>query len=189
MPGSVSDPMPVPRGTEIWIGDARRLARLGICRDRLARLGELRGATAIAAFQGTARSGTNVSTLCTWAVDERRERALEAWLNSFAAHVDCNAEAFAPFGMGVTVVIGVEASGVLRCVTHSDQAADCRRMTGWSDQWVFAGLSRCPWETHLGVGNRGIPRGLTSAERERIAGLPQGIAEAWLDTAPEAVAA
>lgn len=165
--------------TEITVEDAREVMRRGFRRDVLADIAGRRGATALAAICADA---VRVQYSQAWGADPAREEALAAWLDGFVTH-GLTYEAIRPFGRGTSVLIGVEADGTLRVTTWSRWKKDCRDVAeaDWANRWILEDLSRCPWETHLGVGHRGVPTGLTATERLALKGRLSGACRrAWL---------
>lgn len=165
--------------TEITVGDARDVHRRGFRREVLADLAGRRGATSLAAICASER-GVEYSQA--WGVDPVREKALAAWLDGFVLR-GMPADALRPLGRSTSILIGVEADGTMRVTTWSRRKADCQAVADakWSDTWILDDVSRCPWQTHLGVWNGGVPTGLTADERLSLKGRLSGpCREAWL---------
>ncbi|MBE7204681.1 MAG: hypothetical protein INR70_43740 [Parafilimonas terrae] len=165
--------------TEITIADARWVWLKGFRREVLAELAGRRGATAMAAI---CANSDEVVYSQAWGADPVREKALAAWLDSFVMH-RLTREALYPLGEGTSILLGVEGDGTLRVTTWSRWKRDCRAVTEaqWSHRWILDDLSRCPWQTHLGVGHGGVPIGLTAAERLMLKGRLSGACrDAWL---------
>lgn len=165
--------------TEITVADAREVFKRGFRREVLADIAGRRGAIALAAI---CASAVTVQYSQAWGADPAREKALAAWLDSFVTHA-LTFEALRPLGRSTSTLIGVEADGTLRVTTWSRWKADCRDVAAadWATRWILDSLSRCPWETHLGVGRGGVPTGLTAKERLELKGRLSGACrDAWL---------
>lgn len=55
------------------------------------------------------------------------------------------------------IAICVERDGTVRCVTYGEDAEKCKWAGWWGHGTLYANLSRHPFATIFGWGNKGIP--------------------------------